>query len=236
MTGERDSPDRLDEESPGYEARMEVGENGPYKVTGVALLRMRKARNEVGEPVDWERREPIDAGAEYWLCRCGGSANKPFCDGAHHENGFDGTETADRGPSAERRKEYAGETVVLSDDESLCEHAAFCVAGEASAWKLARRGNSPEDRQRVLHMVACCPSGRLEARDPDRGERIEPDLPVEVAVVDDGPLWVRGGIPVVAADGYGYEVRNRITLCRCGASKNKPFCDGSHSEVGFSDA
>lgn len=224
------------EEPTSPDARVEVGENGPYKVTGAALLRMRKARNDAGEPIDWERREPIDAEAEYWLCRCGGSANKPFCDGTHNGNGFDGTETADRGPTAGRRKEYGGEAIVLTDDESLCEHAAFCVAGQASAWKLARRGNAGEDRERVLHMVACCPSGRLEAHGPDDGERIEPALPVEVAVVDDGPLWVRGGIPVVAADGHGYEVRNRVTLCRCGASKNKPLCDGSHSEVGFSDA
>ena len=50
-----------------------------------------------------------------------------------------------------------------------------------------------------------------------------------------GPLWVRGGIPVIAADGFAYEVRNRVTLCRCGASANKPFCDGSHFKVGFRD-
>jgi CDGSH-type Zn-finger protein len=43
-----------------------------------------------------------------------------------------------------------------------------------------------------------------------------------------GPLWVRGGIPVVSDDGKPYIVRNRFTLCRCGKSRNKPFCDGSH--------
>ena len=54
-------------------------------------------------------------------------------------------------------------------------------------------------------------------------------------VVDDGPLWVTGGIAVEGADGETYEVRNRATLCRCGASKNKPFCDGEHTKIGFSD-
>jgi len=43
-----------------------------------------------------------------------------------------------------------------------------------------------------------------------------------------GPLWLRGGIALLAADGFAYEIRNRMTLCRCGASSNKPFCDGSH--------
>jgi CDGSH-type Zn-finger protein len=46
---------------------------------------------------------------------------------------------------------------------------------------------------------------------------------------------VRGGIPVVGADGVTYEVRNRQALCRCGASSNKPFCDGSHASIGFKD-
>ena len=40
---------------------------------------------------------------------------------------------------------------------------------------------------------------------------------------------------VVAKDGHRYEVRNRVTLCRCGASKNKPFCDGSHAAIEFKD-
>jgi CDGSH-type Zn-finger protein len=48
-------------------------------------------------------------------------------------------------------------------------------------------------------------------------------------------LWVRGGIPVISADGFAYEVRNRVTLCRCGASANKPFCDGSHYKISFRD-
>ena len=50
-----------------------------------------------------------------------------------------------------------------------------------------------------------------------------------------GPIWVRGGIPVLGADGAAYEVRNRVTLCRCGASTNKPFCDGAHASIRFND-
>jgi CDGSH-type Zn-finger protein len=55
----------------------------------------------------------------------------------------------------------------------------------------------------------------------------------EVAVIENGPLWVRGGIPIEASDGFEYEVRQRVTLCRCGHSRNKPFCDGSHVKVPF---
>ena len=86
-----------------------------------------------------------------------------------------------------------------------------------------------------------CPSGRLVAWDRETKAPLEPRLERSIGVVEDpaegvaGPLWVRGGIPVVAADGEPYEVRNRVTLCRCGASKNKPFCDASHASIGFTD-
>ena len=76
-------------------------------------------------------------------------------------------------------------------------------------------------------------SGRLLVWDKD-GNPIEPELEPSIELVEDpskgvsGPLWVRGGIPIESADGTTYEIRNRITLCRCGKSENKPFCDGIH--------
>ncbi|MFV0643915.1 MAG: CDGSH iron-sulfur domain-containing protein, partial [Sphingomonadaceae bacterium] len=50
-----------------------------------------------------------------------------------------------------------------------------------------------------------------------------------------GPIWVEGGITVEAADGTVYEERNRVTLCRCGQSQNKPYCDGTHASINFTD-
>jgi hypothetical protein len=70
---------------------------------------------------------------------------------------------------------------------------------------------------------------------------VEPELPPSIALVEDpqqgvsGPLWVRGGVEIIAADGTSYEIRNRVTLCRCGQSSNKPFCNGAHASVGFKD-
>jgi hypothetical protein len=92
-----------------------------------------------------------------------------------------------------------------------------------------------------VRQVNNCPSGRLVAWEGKGRKPIEHALPVSIGVVEDpaervsGPLWLRGGIPVIAADGFNYEVRNRQTLCRCGASANKPFCDGSHARIGFRD-
>ena len=83
-------------------------------------------------------------------------------------------------------------------------------------------------------MVTRCPSGALTLRTLD-GADIEPELAQAIGVIDDGPLLVTGAIPVARADGEPFEARNRIALCRCGHSANKPLCDGSHHEAGFAD-
>ena len=86
-----------------------------------------------------------------------------------------------------------------------------------------------------VRQVGQCPSGRLEALDLASGDAEEPELEPSIVLVSDpaqgvaGPLWVRGGIEIVGGNGVAYERRNRVTLCRCGASQNKPFCDGSHA-------
>ena len=90
-------------------------------------------------------------------------------------------------------------------------------------------------RARIMSMIERCPSGALSYSLERDGENLEPDLPVEIAVTRDGALWVSGGIPVERADGKPLEVRNRVTLCRCGDSANKPLCDGTHKENGFSE-
>jgi hypothetical protein len=94
-------------------------------------------------------------------------------------------------------------------------------------------------RAQVIAMVERCPSGSytysLEAGEPD----VEPDLPRQIALTTEitaegpiaGPLWVTGNIPIERSDGQHWETRNRVTLCSCGSSKNKPLCDGTHREL-----
>lgn len=215
--------------------RIDVVADGPYRVTGVPVVRMRKVIEDQDEVARWERGPVLQEEGPSDLCRCGLSGTKPFCDGVEKTAGFDGTETADRGPTAGRRSEYGDVPVVLSDDRSLCARAAFCETRLTDAWALAKNTEDPERRAMLIRMVERCPSGRLQYHVPPDPAPVEQDIPKEVAVVDDGPLWVRGGIQIVAADGFEYEVRNRVTLCRCGQSKNKPFCDGSHVRARFSD-
>jgi CDGSH-type Zn-finger protein len=218
------------------EPEIEVRDDGPYVVRGsVPLGRTAQVETEFGEPVGWVPDDPLEEADEtYELCRCGRSSDKPFCDGSH-EAGFDGTETADRSTIAERRYEFPAGEGTVSFDLATCQHAGYCGDRFTNWRRMARTADDPVVRERLMQMVRLCPSGALEMRpDPD-GEQLEPALPVSIGVVRDGPYWVRGRIPVRSADGETYEVRNRVTLCRCGRSETKPFCDGSHAHVGFRD-
>jgi CDGSH-type Zn-finger protein len=215
--------------------RIEVEENGPYRVSGLPLSRTAQVETEFGEPIDWEPDTPVEAAEEYELCRCGASATKPFCDRRGCEAGFDGTETADRGPFTGRAHGFQAHGGVMFDDRTLCTMAGYCGDRFTNVWAMLRDTDDPDVRARLRTMVMLCPSGRITWV-PDGAETAD-ELPYEpsVAAIRDGPLWARGGVPVIAADGTPYEVRHRQTLCRCGQSENKPFCDGSHKEARFTD-
>lgn len=217
---------------------IKINPHGPYRVTGgVPLIRRAPSKSEFGEPLDWDfvgvDEQAITAEEKYKLCRCGRSSSKPFCDGSHKlEPAFEGTLTADRGLTEERRETFTGSGVVMTDDNSLCANTGFCGTRLTTVWEMIERTADPEVRTRLLRMVANCPSGRLETSLPD-GNSIEPEFNPSIAIVPNGPIWVRGGIPIEDEDGFVYELRNRVTLCRCGQSSNIPFCDGTHDEIGF---
>ena len=212
-----------------------VRPNGPYLVRGgIPLVRKTEVMSEHGEPLTWRKEGVLGAENAYRLCRCGQSKTKPFFDGTHTLVEFDGSETADTGSVADREFNYEGQGIVLKDDRSLCTHAGFCGNRLTNVWKMIEHTDDTQVRAQIMAMVERCPSGALSfALDPDT-ENVEPDLPEEIAVIPDGPLWVSGGIPVERRDGQPLETRNRVTLCRCGASARKPLCDGSHKDIGFS--
>lgn len=208
-----------------------IADNGPYMVSGsVPLARKHAVKTERGEPLTWRNPDPIETKDRYALCRCGQSGNKPFCDGTHARVGFDGTET-EQGAYDERRKRLGGDGIEVFDDRSICEHAGFCGNEATNVWAMVAETGDTQVRSQIIGMIERCPSGALTYAVDGAG--VEPDLPVEISVVADGPLWVTGGLRVERSDGAMLETRNRVTLCRCGASSNKPLCDGSHAEVGF---
>jgi CDGSH-type Zn-finger protein len=191
--------------------------------------------NEKGEGIAWEEGKEYSLEKSRALCRCGESQNKPFCDGAHTKINFDGTETADNKPYLEQADVTEGPTLKLTDVEKICAGARFCDP-EDGTWELTRQSGDPRARALAIQQVADCPAGRIAVWEKETGEEIEPDLEPSLGLTEDpykevsGPIWVRGRIPVESADGSIYEIRNRVTLCRCGKSSNKPFCDTSHMD------
>ena len=215
--------------------KIEILKDGPYLVSGgLPLSEQHIVTNEEGESLDYREGKKYPAQAQYALCRCGQSGNKPFCDGTHKKVQFDGTETASREPYIQQAEAIEGPTVQLTDAENLCAFARFCDP-KGRIWNLVEQTDDPETRKIVEYEAGHCPAGRLVVWDRKTEKAIEPKFKPSLGLIEDtakqlrGPIWVRGGIPVVAADGQTYEIRNRMTLCRCGRSANKPFCDGSHA-------
>ena len=216
--------------------KITIRPNGPYMVKGgIPLVRKSEVVSEHGEPLTWKTEGVVSTGDAYRLCRCGQSKAKPFCDGTHISIEFDGLETADTRPFAERAVTYEGRNIVLKDDRSLCTHAGFCGNRVTNVWKMIGQSDDTQVRAQIMAMVDRCPSGALAFALEADGDNVEPDLPQEIAVTPDGPLWVSGSITVELSDGQLLETRNRVTLCRCGASARKPLCDGAHKKLGFSD-
>jgi CDGSH-type Zn-finger protein len=221
---------------------IKVCKDGPYNVSGgIPLFELTVANDANDCPYDYhvDKRYPLQL--EYSLCRCGQSKDKPFCDGTHKEVHFSGMENASREPYLSRAEKLDGPGLILNDVRDLCSHVGMCLRA-GGIRELTLHSDDPEARHIAIEEVAHCNSGRLVAFDKKTGKPIEPEFEPSIAVVEEpqrgysGPLWVRGCIPIEAANGTTYEIRNRVTLCRCGSSSNKPFCDGSHREIrkGFS--
>jgi CDGSH-type Zn-finger protein len=213
--------------------KIKVTKNGPYFIpSGVPISHQTIIVDAEGTPVEWRK------GTEYptktcILCRCGQSKNKPFCDGTHVKVGFDGTETASPEEYIDKAKRIDGPKLELRDIEELCASARFCHRA-GGIWNLVPKSDDADAKRIAVEEACDCPSGRLIVKDKEAEKVVEANLEKSIGLIEDpamgvsGPIWVRGGIPVESADGKTYRVRNRVTLCRCGKSANKPFCDSSH--------
>lgn len=221
-------------------ASITIVKDGPYIVKGgVPLGEDALVAATEGDHMQYNRVRDYEVGGEYHLCRCGASAHKPFCDGAHEAAGFDGAETASRAPFDERADVYEGDALRLLDD-NRCAFARLCHRREGDVWQLTEKGGS-ELAQEAVAASWHCPTGRLEHHDRATGEVCEQTFEPSLVILQDtqkhasGPIFVRGGIPLVGADGHEYERRNRYALCRCGSSTDKPFCDAKHVIWEFND-
>ena len=226
-------------DNPKDARRIKVTKDGPYVVSGnVPLGEEHIVYGHDREPAKWAKDPSFPDQETYALCRCGASRNKPFCDGSHVEAAFDGMETAGREPYLEHAEKTVGPGLDLTWSPEFCAVARFCHHGE-EAWGYAERSDDPAARTAAIEEACACPSGSLVAWDKTSGEAIEAEFEPSISLIENpaagrsGPIWVKGGILIESADGVVYETRNRVTLCRCGRSQKKPFCDGTHITAGF---
>jgi CDGSH-type Zn-finger protein len=215
--------------------KVKITTDGPYTVYGgIPLVEDIMVPDAEGLSTRWHKGKEYPVKEEYDLCRCGKSKTKPFCDLSHSEVFFDGTESASRESfESQAEPKTVGPELELTDVVALCALARFCDRA-GGVWDNTRASNDPDAKKIALQEAGDCPAGRLVLRDKT-GKELEPEFEPSIGLVLDpvvaelGPLWVRGGIPIESSDGFVYETRNRVTLCRCGESKNKPFCDGRHT-------
>jgi CDGSH-type Zn-finger protein len=169
------------------------------------------------------------------LCRCGGSGKKPFCDGTHKKIGFSDAKQTDG--ALDKRLNYAGGKITIHDNRGICAHAGHCTDNLASVFKLNKEPWIDPDgasAQEIMETIKKCPSGALSYT-VDGVEHRDQDRKPMITITKNGPYAVTGDIEL-ADQPRGEEASSEhYALCRCGGSKNKPFCDGTHWHIGFED-
>ena len=196
--------------------KIEPRENGPLVVKGASRL------------IDTDGTE-LEVKPVMALCRCGGSSNKPFCDGTHNKNGFQSAGGTPAGKDV--LLSYKGELVTVLYNPRICSHAAECNRLAPKAFDSTKRPwITPDeaDIETLEAVVAACPSGALQIE--GRGHLL-PDQ-AQIRVQKDGPYWVLLAEMDAPEAGEG-GTKDKVALCRCGLSGNKPYCDGTHRDKGW---
>jgi CDGSH-type Zn-finger protein len=170
------------------------------------------------------------------LCRCGASKNKPFCDGSHIESGFSDERSPDR--TQDEVSSYEGERITIHNNPLICSVARFCHKELESVFNVHSDpwiAPNEDSIENIKTLIEKCPSGALSYSINGQAQP-ESDREASITIQRNGPFRITGGITFNAANWGQGASREHYTLCRCGASKNKPFCDGSHVKINFDDS
>ena len=222
------------------EIKITIDPKGPYTLIGdLSAFQYFIINGEDGEVLRYEKGDKnYSRGRETVLCRCGSSKSKPYCDGSHMKADWDPRLTSVNEKFMNGVVLFEGPRYVLYDKQLFCGRARFCKAG-VGVWDMITDPQSEDEIELSVKISLLCPSGRLVIKDKQTGDIIESHIEQSVGLIEDtplgvsGPIWVRGGVPIMTGVGDKMERQNRITLCRCGASMNKPFCDGAHIAINF---
>jgi CDGSH-type Zn-finger protein len=168
-----------------------------------------------------------------YLCRCGRSTHKPFCDGSHVTSGFSSKSDI----SKEILQTYKGKEITVNFNRSICAGASECVKGLNSVFRSGDGSNwifpDEESPEKIIKTISLCPSGALSYT-INGNTQIDSRLKPKISIVKNGPYKVEG----IALSGMNIPTNfstTKYTLCRCGFSQNKPYCDYSHAQNKWKD-
>lgn len=209
--------------------KISTAKNGPFVLENFQTL-----TESTGSVV--MLADPVTA-----LCRCGKSLNKPFCDGTHGHIHFDDAKNPERTPRQvdtyqSRSFHVDGITLTIHDDRGICSHAGYCTElcpevfdGSHEPWI------NPDGAklEKIIETIRKCPSGALSYSINDVHSESYFETPA-IELIENGQYRLHGNI--VFGDDDQPTVAEHYTLCRCGKSQNKPFCDGKHWDKKFQDA
>lgn len=216
----------MDNKSENNNPKISPRKHGPLRVEGPANF-----FDARGTQIDPLRKKKGNIA----LCRCGSSRDKPFCDGNHRNTGFSSAKVTEG--EQDHRTDYEGEEITVHDNRGICAHIGYCADELPEVFRVgAEPWIDPDGApgEQIKEQARRCPSGAL-SHSVDGVEYWDAERPPAIQVVAEGPYFVTGGIELEDAErGQGASFEH-YALCRCGHSKNKPFCDGKHKQVNFAD-
>ena len=195
--------------------------NGSYLVKG-----LKNFTNQKGT---------IDTKETMALCRCGHSSNKPFCDATHKKIGFSSEKLEER--VEDKRVNFVGKKITIHDNRGICAHVGYCTDNLPVVFRQNQEpwidpdAASPEE---IIATIRMCPSGAL-SYSVDGVEHRNREGEPAIFVSPDGPYQVSGEVDLLDTERGEGASEEHFALCRCGGSKNKPFCDGTHWYIKFKD-
>lgn len=130
-------------------------------------------------------------------------------------------------------KRYDNDEITVVWQPEKCIHSKICAHGlpevfnpENRPWVQLERS----DNEKIIAQVEACPSGALSLESEVKANN---DAPTNISVIQGGPLLINGKLSITLASGEQESKDGTTALCRCGASANKPYCDGSHNNINF---
>ncbi len=169
------------------------------------------------------------------ICRCGQTKGSPFCDGSHGKIDFNDEKEEDRVPI--KFKDYIGNEITIHYNLGICAHVGYCTKGLPEVFDGNKRPWIQPDQStvdQIIKIIKKCPSGALSYTLNDIHYDHYSDKE-KIKLSPNGPLEVSGSI-ILDNDDEALVAKEHYTLCRCGHSKNKPFCNGHHWSVYYAES